>query len=132
MNTASIPDRISALLIDLTAFGVIVGFTVAITGQYGGIGVSFVLGFVYQWYFLTQNDGQTPGKMLMNLKVVRMDGRPLQIQHVFLRSIGYLINTPILGMGWWWAIIDDDRQGWHDKLAGTIVVLAGEIQRDKA
>ena len=39
-----------------------------------------------------------------------------------LRWIGYLLSAASLGLGFLWAAIDADRQGWHDKLARTCVV----------
>lgn len=89
----------------------------------GGV-LWIVLGGVYQWYFLVDRDGQTPGKMLMRIRVVKVDGKPLQTQDALLRYLGYVINAlPFLfGLGWAWAVIDARRQGWHDKLARTLVI----------
>jgi uncharacterized RDD family membrane protein YckC len=89
----------------------------------GGI-VGFLIGVGYQWYFLTQNNGQTPGKRLMNIRVIKVSGEPLTAVDVVIRYIGYFINTAILLLGWIWAFFDANHQGWHDKLAGTYVVRA--------
>jgi uncharacterized RDD family membrane protein YckC len=43
---------------------------------------------------------------------------------VIVRYIGYYINSFIFMLGWIWAIFDSNKQGWHDKLAGTYVVPA--------
>jgi uncharacterized RDD family membrane protein YckC len=37
---------------------------------------------------------------------------------------GYTLNTLIMMLGWLWALWDSNQQGWHDKLAKTIVVKA--------
>jgi len=60
----------------------------------------------------------------MNVRVVREDGAPLTFVHVLVRYIGYTINSLVFMLGWIWAFFDSKKQGWHDKLAGTIVVKA--------
>lgn len=79
----------------------------------------------YEWYFLVDRNGQTPGKMLMRIRVVKVDGSPLKTPDALLRYLGYVINSLpfVFGMGWAWAVIDSRRQGWHDKLARTLVVV---------
>jgi uncharacterized RDD family membrane protein YckC len=76
----------------------------------------------YQWYFLVDRKGQTPGKKMMHLRVVKTDGAPLTSTDVVLRVVGYQVNNVIMGLGWLWALFDANRQGWHDKLASTFVV----------
>ena len=60
----------------------------------------------------------------LNIKVVRMDGSPITVGTGVVRWIGYLVNDIIFGIpvGFIWAAFDANKQGWHDKLAGTIVV----------
>ena len=91
----------------------------------GGV-LGIALGAAYYWYFWTDRGGQTPGKMLMKIRVVKVDGSPLNSGDSLMRYGGYLINSlPFLfGLGWLWAAIDPRRQGWHDKLARTCVVVA--------
>jgi uncharacterized RDD family membrane protein YckC len=66
--------------------------------------------------------GFTPGKGLMGLRVVRADGRPVTIGPAFLRYVGYWISGLFLFLGYVWVIFDGRRQGWHDKLGGTVVI----------
>ncbi|MFO7320399.1 MAG: RDD family protein [Chloroflexota bacterium] len=89
-----------------------------------GAGLGFLIGLAYQWFMLTRNNGQTIGKMVMNIRVVKTNGMPLTAGDVIVRYIGYYINTALYGLGWFWAAFDGQRQGWHDKLAGTVVVRA--------
>ena len=60
----------------------------------------------------------------MGLRVIKTDGTQISDADAVLRYVGYLINSPILMMGWIWAAIDDSNQGWHDKIASTYVVKA--------
>ncbi|NDJ60843.1 MAG: RDD family protein, partial [Chloroflexi bacterium] len=89
----------------------------------GGI-ISFIIGLGYNWFFWTQWNGQTPGKRLMNIRVIKANGEPLTFTDSLLRYVGYYINTFLLMIGWIWAIFDSNRQGFHDKLASTYVVRA--------
>lgn len=124
---ASIGERALALVID----SMIVSFVGGIIGVggnalWGGGVIGFILGAGYQWYFLTQQSGQTPGKMLMNIRVIKTNGTPISDTAAVLRYIGYLINSPILMLGWIWALFDSKNQGWHDKIAATYVVKVQE------
>jgi uncharacterized RDD family membrane protein YckC len=73
--------------------------------------------------------GQTPGKMALNIRVLRVDGAKLGWKRALLRWVGYLISSLPLWLGFVWALFDRDTSGWHDKLAGSTVVkvdAAGE------
>jgi len=66
--------------------------------------------------------GQTPGKMITGIKVIRTDSSPLSWQYALLRYFGYLVSTVTLFMGFIWIAIDSHKQGFHDKIADTYVV----------
>ena len=65
--------------------------------------------------------GQTPGKRVMGVRVVRTDGQRLTLGNCVRRLIGYLISA-ILFLGYLWVLVDNRRQGFHDKIGGTFVV----------
>lgn len=122
---ASLPSRIVALLIDSILFGIITGALYPLIRNPGVEGLlGTVLAAELQWYFLTKYNGQTPGKMLLDIRIVKTDGSPLTSSDALVRYLGYLLNTALLGMGWLWAFFDKDQQGLHDKLAHTYVVKA--------
>ncbi|MBI1257224.1 MAG: RDD family protein [Chloroflexi bacterium] len=120
---ADLGTRLIALIIDGVILGLITGLLFAGARNAGGF-LGFVIGVLYQWYFLTQQNGQTPGKRVMGIRVIKVNGAPLQAADVIVRYIGYYINSIVFGLGWIWALFDKDKQGWHDKLAGTYVVKA--------
>jgi uncharacterized RDD family membrane protein YckC len=120
---ADLGTRLVALIIDSVILGVITGVLYLGARGPGGVG-GFLVGVIYNWYFLTQQNGQTPGKRWMGVRVVRKDGEPLDAATVIIRYVGYFINSVAFMIGWIWAAFDADKQGWHDKLAGTIVVRA--------
>ena len=65
----------------------------------------------------------TPGKIAIDAKIVdaKTGGKPSLMQYV-IRYIGYIISTIPLCLGFFWIAWDKKKQGWHDKLAGTVVV----------
>lgn len=67
-------------------------------------------------------DGQTLGKTAVGLRVVGSDGSQLTTGKALLRYIGYFVNATLLSIGFLWAAFDPKRQGWHDKIASTVVL----------
>lgn len=66
--------------------------------------------------------GRTPGKMLLRLQVYSADGTPISFGIAFLRSVGYFVSS-IFYLGFIWAAFDKKKQAWHDKIAGTVVII---------
>ncbi|GAA0371753.1 RDD family protein [Bowmanella denitrificans] len=69
----------------------------------------------------------TPGKMLLNAQIV--DANTLQKpskSQCIIRYLGYYISAIPLGLGLIWVGIDAKKQGWHDKLAGTLVIYTNK------
>ena len=85
-------------------------------------GLVFGWGTVYITLFLTLWGGRTPGKRALDLRVVRVTGKPLGLLMSFERAGGYAAGfaTGLLGFArvWW----DPNRQGIHDKIAETVVI----------
>ena len=74
----------------------------------------------------------TPGKMVMHLTIVdeKTGGRPSVSQFV-IRYLGYYISMIPLFLGLIWVGIDKRKQGWHDKLAGTVVIRSTGTEPDE-
>ena len=66
--------------------------------------------------------GQTPGKMLLGVRVVRRDGRRVGGGRAFARWIGYGLVFATLGLGGLVVAFDAERRGIHDRIAGTRVI----------
>ena len=76
--------------------------------------------------------GQTPGKMVAGIIVVDDQGHVPGVAVAIPREmVGRLIATAALGLGLAWISFDPKRQGWHDKIAGTYVVMKPKAQRTK-
>ena len=75
-----------------------------------------IIGF---WHFKLA----TPGKMVISAIIVdaRNYGKPSSSQ-LILRYAGYFLSTIFLFIGFIWIGIDKRKQGWHDKIAGTVVI----------
>jgi uncharacterized RDD family membrane protein YckC len=64
----------------------------------------------------------TIGGIVLNLKVVRLDGQALNVGVVAVRSLSSIFSGIVFGLGFFWASWDDERQSWHDKIAGTTII----------
>lgn len=79
----------------------------------------FVGLFLFCWIKLST----TPGKMLLSLKIVDATTHaPMTARQSIIRSLGYLVSMIPFGLGFVWAAFDGRKQGWHDKLAHTVVI----------
>lgn len=95
------------------------------TGSFiGGHIIVFVIMKMAYFTYFHGSVGQTPGKRLLKLKVIRISGEKLSYGTAFLRWACYLISGIFLYLGYFWAAFDCKKQAWHDKIAGTLVILA--------
>jgi uncharacterized RDD family membrane protein YckC len=136
--------RFVAYIIDSLVFGIPLGiilglaggFSAASTGAYGSessgpsgvvlviYAIAVLASIAYFVYFWSRPDGQTLGMKAVNVRVVKTDGSPVSPGSAFVRWIGYIVNSIIFGLpiGFIWAAFDKNKQGWHDKMAGTYVI----------
>ena len=65
----------------------------------------------------------TPGKMILNIAIVdaKTGGKPSTGQFIG-RYLGYYLSMLPLFLGFFWVAFDKRKQGFHDKLAGTLVI----------
>jgi uncharacterized RDD family membrane protein YckC len=66
--------------------------------------------------------GMTVGGMVLGLRVIRIDGQPMNIAVALVRLFASLFSLVPCGLGFVWAAWSPDKQSWHDKMAGTLVV----------
>ncbi|EAO0165636.1 RDD family protein [Salmonella enterica] len=72
---------------------------------------------------LWRNYQATPGKMALRLRVLDAEsGHSASTGQYIGRYLGYFVSTVPMGLGFLWVAFDRRKQGWHDKLAGTVVV----------
>ncbi len=86
------------------------------------VGPFFILVPIAYFAGLWAWKGTTVGGIVLNLQVVREDGQPLNFLTAFVRSLAALFSALVFFLGFFWIGWDRDKQGWHDKMAGTVVV----------
>lgn len=125
--------RVVASLIDTVLMGIVLfpilgyfyGFDSLLTGDSSG-GIAFVVNWILPmvivllfWIYRAA----TPGKMALGLRIV--DGRhggKCTTGQLLLRYLGYYLASIPLLLGIIWVGFDGRKQGWHDKIANTVVV----------
>jgi hypothetical protein len=66
--------------------------------------------------------GTTIGGIILRLKVVRLDGRPISFDVALIRGLTAVISAAALFIGFFWAGWSRDRQSWHDIITDTVIV----------
>jgi uncharacterized RDD family membrane protein YckC len=75
----------------------------------------------FPWYWSRQ--GATPGMRMMGLLLVRdADGGPISTGQAILRLVGYMVSGMVFYLGYVWILVDKRRRGWHDLIAGTVMI----------
>ena len=92
-------------------------------GRSRGLGTLLVLAYcVYFWS--GAGGGQTLGMKVLNIKVEQTDGTQLTVTGAVVRYVGLIVSFVVILLGVIWILFDPQKQGWHDKMAGTYVVRA--------
>lgn len=76
--------------------------------------------FFYGWFWV--HGGQTLGLRAWRLRVQRPDGRPITWLQALLRFLTAMVSWAALGLGFWWALFDKQKRGWHDLYSETETV----------
>lgn len=90
------------------------------------IGEGIVDVFVFLAYFIIPTGifGRTIGKWVAGVSVVDTEGNKPGVAVAIPREVvGRFVSVITFGLGLIWVIFDPKRQGWHDKIAGTYVVI---------
>ena len=97
-------DPMVSLAMDLGLFLVVVGFWVRLRG--------------------------TPGKLLMGCEIIdAKTGQALGIGRAILRYLAYLLSALPLFLGFLWIAVDRRKQGLHDKIAGSLVIISDDSRK---
>lgn len=136
---AGFVSRLAAFAVDLIVLAVATGATVWFVEALQALFYPFsnldvrglvlkalapLMPFLYVAYFASAwtLTGRTPGKRLLGLRVVAADGGRVRLGRAVGRCAGYLLSAIPLYAGFLWVLVDPERRGWHDRLAGTRVV----------
>jgi uncharacterized RDD family membrane protein YckC len=113
-------DRFLATCIDWILLALVCGPS----GVMSYFMILFPLYFACMWVWRQT----TFGGIVLRLKVVRLDGRRMDWPTAAVRAIGALFGSVVGGLGYFWSGWDSEKQGWHDKVAGTVVVKVDKVQ----
>jgi uncharacterized RDD family membrane protein YckC len=109
--------RMAALLLDV----LLVGFAMSLLHPFGNFHIMVLAIYGAVMWKLR---GTTVGGIVCDLHVVRLDGRPLDWETAIVRALGCFLSLFVVFLGFIWIAFDYNRQAWHDKIAGTVVVRA--------
>ena len=116
--------RFAAKFIDGIILG-IVNFILAIIFKHA-VGLYYALSIIIDWGYYTYfevSSGQTLGKMALGIRVIDFQrGGSIGYGRAFIRQIAQILSTIPLFLGYFWMLWDKEKQCWHDKIAGSVVV----------
>ena len=75
---------------------------------------------LYQYIFLVYG-GTTPGLQMTGLRLTTFDGNPVPRRQRRWRALATMVSCASLGLGFLWALVDEDGLGWHDRITRTCV-----------
>ena len=104
--------RFGATLLDLVLLGTLTAF----------VGPLFLFFWAAYHVAMWTWKGTTIGGIVVGIKIIRVDGQPINFAVALVRSLSSFFSAVVLFLGFFWAGWDKDKQAWHDKIAGTIVV----------
>ncbi len=139
LPVAALGQRLRAGLID--AFFLLLGYG-GFLALFGSLGGHFSFGkfdavvyvanlyLVYAQYFalFTVFGGATPGMLLRRLSVVSFDGAVPTPRQLLWRSFGYLVSGGTVMLGFLWALWDEDRLTWQDRISQTYLTYAERLE----
>jgi uncharacterized RDD family membrane protein YckC len=116
--------RLGALFIDIVVVSTLYHFSVGVLSphvQHAAGDPPFVAVALYA-ALLWKLKGTTLGGIVCGLKVVRLDGREVDWATAIVRALGCFLSLLPAGLGFLWVEVGEEKQSWHDRLAGTTVV----------
>ena len=122
---ARLTRRLGALAIDALLVGMVLSLLGNLRSHGAGVGFGgggLLLVLAVYGAVLWKLRGATVGGIVCGLQVARADGRPMDWATVIVRALACFLSFAPLGLGFLWAAFDVDKQTWHDKIAGTVVV----------
>jgi uncharacterized RDD family membrane protein YckC len=116
-------QRFAALLIDWIILVIVaVILELAINRRIGSL-LSFAIGIAYFAYLEGSASGQTVGKRALGIRVYDFRrGGPIGTGRGIGRYFARWLSAIACFLGYFWMLWDGEKQCWHDKLVGDVVV----------
>jgi len=131
---AGLWGRFLAQIVDISILYIILKVTHLILDLFGifdHFEISIIILCVTYCLFFIGGKGLTIGKMLLGLRVQKLNGGCVSYFREFLREvIGKLISIVFLFFGFLWIVFSRNNRGWHDYIAGTVVVKEYQKKRN--
>jgi uncharacterized RDD family membrane protein YckC len=118
--------RFAAAFIDGLVLGVVSWILRKVLGTSGGTGLGLLVSLAYYTYF-HGSSGQTPGDAALSIRVVDLrdgTGEPIGYGRAAIRWLVSIVSAIVILLGYLWMLWDGEKQTWHDKAAGSVVVPA--------
>jgi uncharacterized RDD family membrane protein YckC len=117
---ATFGQRFIALLVDELIFGVVAGVLEFVSPVVAGlVGLLFIA-----YYIVMVGRGQTYGDQIAGIRIVDANGNAPGYGKATIRLIMQGILGSIFLLTYLWVLWDADKQTLHDKIAGTITIVA--------
>ena len=107
--------RMGALLLDVVLVGILVGW------MHEAVRIQ-LLALAAYGAVMWKLKATTIGGIVCGLRIVRLNGQPIDWPTAIVRALGCFLSLAVAGLGFIWIAADGERQAWHDKIAGTLVV----------
>jgi uncharacterized RDD family membrane protein YckC len=115
MNTASFAKRLAAGLIDVVILYTILQLIFFVTFFFAPRDIFSQLFIAVPWILLLQ---------------FQTNGSEITFGQSVIRYVGFILSILPLFLGFIWILFDEQNQGWHDKIAKTIVISEEERKRN--
>ena len=117
--------RFAAVFIDGIILGIVQGILGAIFAD--SVGIVYLLSLAINWGYYTYFEGgprgQTVGKMALSIRVLDLkEGGSIGYGRAFVRQLVKIVSGAVILLGYLWMLWDREKQTWHDKAAGSVVV----------
>ncbi len=113
--------RMAALILDCILIGIVLA---CIGSDQDAASNAFLIALALYGAVMWKIRSTTIGGIICGLKVVRLDGNAMDWPTVTVRALSCFLSLVVAGLGFFWILFSRERQAWHDKIAGTVVVYA--------
>ncbi len=112
---------IVASAIVVVPFGLITGAAIPGNHPLFRLWLATAVAAFFLWFWV--HGGQTLGMRAWRMRVVRMDGQSLRWRDAIARLLASLLSWAACGLGFAWILVGPQHRTWHDRLAGTRLVM---------
>ena len=88
-----------------------------------GDAIAIIIAIAYYVTLEGGPTGQTLGKRALGIRLISFEsGGPIGYPRAFIRFVGRYVSALVIFLGYFWMLWDKEKQCWHDKFAGDVVV----------